>query len=193
MAGQEIELKWALTEDAWHRLGRALRARLGPPRRLDQRNRFFDSADLRLRRAGLNLRLRDENGRTLLTCKRRVSQIGGLHHHEEWESWLDDPPPGVPEAARLPVPPIILATLADAPLVTMGGFANQRDEFHHGDELLCLDRTDFGVRIDHELEIETSTPDATAEHWSAQLATWGIAYAPQPSTKFARMLQLSQS
>jgi len=193
MAHQEIELKWALDEPAWRRLGGELRALLGDPRVLSQRNRFYDSADLRLRRLGLNLRLRDENGRVLLTCKRRVARDGGLHHHEEWESWLDPAPLGVPDPAALPLPPQVVDALAGAALVATGGFANQRDEFHHGDELLCLDRTDFGVRIDYELEIETNAPAATAATWSARLDAWRIPFTPQPLTKFARLLQLAQT
>ena len=190
MPHQEIELKWALDEAAWRQLGHKLRALLGAPRVLPQHNRFYDSADLRLRRAGLNLRLRDEGGRVLLTCKRRVARDGGLHHHEEWESWLDPAPVGIPDPATLPLPAHVVDALADAPLIAIGGFANQRDEFDHGDELLCLDRTDFSLRIDHELEIETADPTTTAATWSRRLEQWNIAYAPQPLTKFARLLAL---
>ena len=190
MPHQEIELKWALDKAAWRRLGRELRTLLGTPRVLAQHNRFYDSADLRLRRAGLNLRLRDESGRVLLTCKRRVARDGGLHHHEEWESWLDPAPVGIPDPATLPLPAHVVDALADAPLIAIGGFANQRDEFDHGDELLCLDRTDFNLRIDHELEIETADPTTTAATWSRRLEQWNIAYAPQPLTKFARLLAL---
>ena len=190
MPHQEIELKWALDKAAWRRLGRELRTLLGTPRVLAQHNRFYDSADLRLRRAGLNLRLRDESGRVLLTCKRRVARDGGLHHHEEWESWLDRAPVGIPDPATLPLPAHVVDALADAPLIAIGGFANQRDEFDHGDELLCLDRTDFNLRIDHELEIETADPTTTAATWSRRLEQWNIAYAPQPLTKFARLLAL---
>jgi len=190
MPHQEIELKWALDEAAWRRLGSELRTLLGAPRVLAQHNRFYDSADLRLRRAGLNLRLRDEDGRVLLTCKRRVARDGGLHHHEEWESWLDPVPATIPDPASLPLPAHVADALAGAPLIAIGSFANQRDEFDHRDELLCLDRTDFSVRIDHELEIETSDPTATAATWSRRLDQWNIAYVPQPLTKFARLLAL---
>ena len=190
MPHQEIELKWALDEAAWRRLGHELRTLLGAPRVLAQHNRFYDSADLRLRRAGLNLRLRDESGRVLLTCKRRVARDGGLHHHEEWESWLDPAPMGIPDPATLPLPAHVVDALADAPLIAIGDFANLRNEFDHGDELLCLDRTDFNLRIDHELEIETVEPTTTAATWSRRLEQWNIAYAPQPLTKFARLLAL---
>lgn len=196
-AHQEIELKWALDEGAWRALGLRLRAHLGPGRLLAQRNRFFDTADLRLRRALLNLRLREQDGRVLMTCKRRVARDGGLHHHEEWEAWLPAElatavhAGTVPDAAALPLPDPVRTALADAPLVATGWFANLREEFHHGDELLCLDRTDFGVRIDYELEIETATPEATAARWAERLRAWGIAWEPRGITKFARMLEIT--
>lgn len=191
-AHQEIELKWAL-DDAGHRLlGRALARELGPPARLEQRNRFYDSADRRLRRAGLNLRLREENGRLLLTCKRRVAQEDGLHHHEEWEQWLDGAPGEPPALRSLPVPEPWIAALAEAPLELVGGFANTRDEFRAAGDLLCLDRTDFlGRRVDYELEIETADADASRARWTAKLKEWGVSWRPQPLTKFARMLELS--
>ncbi|MBA3938574.1 MAG: CYTH domain-containing protein, partial [Planctomycetes bacterium] len=65
----EVELKWALTPDGHARLANALPALLGAARLLVQENRFFDSADLRLRRARMNLRLRRENDQLQLTCK----------------------------------------------------------------------------------------------------------------------------
>jgi uncharacterized protein YjbK len=196
----EVELKWALDADGHARLGAALAAELGPPHLLEQRNRFLDSADLRLRRAGLNLRLRRENGRLLMTCKRRVADpaggAGDLHRHDEWEEWLDpvlwDAPPAAC-AAQLQLPEPHRTALAGAALVDLGGFANARAEFHARragvDDLLCLDRTDFnGRRTDHELEIETADPAGAAAHWAGRLAAWGIAWRAESRTKFARFL-----
>jgi uncharacterized protein YjbK len=190
-AHQEIELKWALDADGHRRLDGLLAAELGPPQRLEQRNRFYDSPDRRLRAAGLNLRLREENGRLLLTCKRRVAEGDGLHHHEEWERWLETPPDEPPRAADLPLPEAWRVALAGSRLEAVGGFANLRHEFHAAGELLCLDRTDFmGRRTDHELEIETTDASASAARWRARLAAWGVPWRPQPLTKFARMLEL---
>lgn len=198
----EIELKWALDADGHARLLTALTAELGPPRLLEQRNRFLDSADLRLRHAGLNLRLRQEDGRLLMTCKRRADATtgdGGLHRHDEWEEWLDpalsaaDP---ATLASRLPLPAPHRDALGGAALVDLGGFANRRAEFHArrgaADDLLCLDRTDFnGRRTDHELEIETADPAGAATHWGRRLADWNIAWHPEARTKFARFLVLA--
>lgn len=193
-AHQEVELKWALDRDGYRRLGECLQREAGPPVRLQQCNRFYDSTDRRLRAAGLNLRLREENGRLLLTCKRRVAQGSGLHHHEEWESPLDplllsDPP----ALATLPLPTAWRSALGDAPLELVGGFSNTRDEFRIGSDLLCLDRSEFpGSRIDYELEIETMDPAVSGKRWAEVLQAWKIPWTPQPLTKFARLLATSQ-
>lgn len=186
----EIELKWAVDEAGHAALERCIAGQLGPPARLEQRNRFYDSADGRLRAARRSVRLRNENGRVVLTCKAKgtVDQVG-THRHDEWErelpaaAWDDpEPPAGLPEAWT--------AALAGAPLGVLGGFANLRLEWHDGPHLLCLDRTDLGGRIDHELEIETPQPEVAHRRWAALLAGWGIAWTPQPLTKLQRWAEL---
>lgn len=197
----EIELKWALAADGHRVLKRELAQVLGPPRILQQDNRFFDTADRRLRRALLNLRLRRENQDLVMTCKGRGG-IGatGEHCHTEWEERIDpalwsEVVCGRVDAARLPLPEVVRRTLGDGALQALGGFTNERLEFHHADEspaLLCLDRTDFlGRRTDHELEIETAAPERHAAYWRERLRTWGVDFEPQPHTKFARFLALS--
>ncbi len=189
----EIELKWALTPEAHAALAGHLAAELGPAHVLRQENRFFDSADLRLRAQRMNLRLRLENDRLLMTCKQKIAHPGEAFRHQEWEVWLDPalwPRIGEPGlAALLPLPDHVRESLGGAALTALGGFANLRHEFHHRDELLCLDRTDFGHRVDHELEIETPTPEATSRTWGERLKVWGIPYSLQPTTKFARYLE----
>jgi len=193
-AHTEIELKWALDGQGYGLLSERLGQELGPAVGLEQENRFFDSSDLRLRAAGLNVRLRREADQVLLTCKRRLPSVGGAHCHEEWERWLD---PGIwtslagPDlAGRLSLPGHILAALDGAALHALGGFANWRLEFRTGQELLCLDRTDFRLRVDFELEIETAEPAGSARHWGERLRHWGVAYRDEPVSKFARFLAL---
>ena len=194
---EEIELKWAVDAAGHAALGRHLAQALGSPRILAQENRFFDTKDRRLRHARMNLRFRHENGRLLLTCKRKTQDTAaGLAHHQEWEEWID---PALWEApperwqATLPLPDAVRAAIAGQPLEALGGFRNHRREFRHRrgpvDELLCLDETAFAHHTDHELEIETADPGGTLAHWRAALATWGIPWRPQPLTKFARYLR----
>jgi uncharacterized protein YjbK len=179
----EVELKWALDADAHARLA----GLLAPVQVLEQDNRFYDSADRRLLRAGLNVRVRRENGRIVLTCKRRLpADASGAVRHEEHEQAIADD-------RELPLPPAWREALAGAPLACLGGFANRRLEHHDGRHLLCLDRTDFGCRVDHELEIETDEPQAAHVRWAERLRGWGIAWTPQPRTKFARFLALTSA
>jgi uncharacterized protein YjbK len=137
----EVEVKYQLTAPAHADLARHLRELLGEPRRLEQENRFFDTADLRLRRQGLNLRLRREGGRVLLTCKAaRRGSTPSLHQHDEWEAWIDPvwfdhlglPSAGLPSAGLPPLPPLPprwLAALDECRVHLHGGFANTRLEF----------------------------------------------------------------
>lgn len=188
---QEVELKWALTAEGHDRLAVHLAETLGQARLLEQDNRFFDSADLRLRRAACNVRLRNENGRLLLTCKRKAAAIAGAHHHDEWERWLDGWSLDrlVPGALAPLLPEPVRQVLDGAALVPQGGFANHRLEFHDRNDLLCLDRTTLpGGRIDHELEVETADPLMATKRWAGFLAAWGITHDHQPLTKFARFL-----
>ena len=201
---QEIELKWALTPAGHEHLSSRLPADLGPGQVLDQDNCFFDTVDRRLRQARMNLRLRHENGRVILTCKRKpqsgLSLVAGLAHHDEWEQELPDElvagsaNPDHRWSAALPLPKPIRAALGGQDVRAIGGFRNLRLAFQverHGlQELVCLDRTDFGTRIDYELEIETVDPSATRRHWLARFAQWGIAAEPQETTKFARFIAL---
>lgn len=187
----EIELKWALSAEAHAGLAQRLDGLLGKPQVLAQDNRFFDSADGRLRAARRSVRLRRENQRIILTCKAKGSVDAlGTHRHDEWERELPAAawellPSGLPEAWQ--------ASLAGAPLVALGGFTNQRLEWHDGPHLLCLDRSDFGPRLDHELEIETPEPQAAHRRWSALLASWDLAWTPQPLTKLQRWFELARS
>lgn len=194
MNGIESELKWALDADGHARLGERLAAAYGPPRLLEQRNRFLDSADRRLRRAGCNLRLRAEAGRTLLTVKGRLGEADadGLHRHSEWERSLAAAAFAAAPAEILAweLPAGIAAALAGAALEDLGGFANCRLEWRVDADLLCLDATDYGVRTDYELEIETEDPAAVAT-WGARLRAWDVAWRVQTLTKFARFIALA--
>jgi uncharacterized protein YjbK len=197
----EVELKWSLSGPEHALLAGRLQALLGPPRLLEQDNRFFDSADGRLRQGQLNLRLRRENQELLMTCKRRAGAADalGTHRHDEWEQWLEPAlwqriaEPGVELARLLPLPPPLRQALGGAALLPLGGFANLRQEFRGvrpgGSDLLCLDRTTFpAARVDYELEIETAEPVAASAHWRSILASWGITPPTQGETKFARYL-----
>ncbi len=199
----ETELKWALTIEGHRTLQRRLPEALGAGEALRQENRFFDTPARALRQAGMNLRLRQENDRLVMTCKRRLpGNRPGLSQHEEWEEDVDlalldqAPQRGAVPAGwleRLPLPPPVREALHQQAVEALGGFRNQRLEFAAGDELVCLDATDYLVRIDHELEVETGNVARSTEHWTRQLAEWSVPWIPQPMTKFARFLALVET
>jgi uncharacterized protein YjbK len=199
-AHQEIEIKWWLDQDGHAMLDRRLAERLGPARILRQANRFFDTIDGHLRAHRMSLRLRMENERLIVTCKRRVRPASEIyHHHDEWEHEIDPAlwsqlPEDAPfAAARFPVPPAAADLVGTTDLAQIGAFTNQRHEFRNDDDLLCLDRTDFGVRIDHELEIETPHPEESHARWALILDGWGVRWNPQPKTKLSRLLEIRAS
>jgi uncharacterized protein YjbK len=191
----ETELKWSLSPAAYRRLRLRLGELLGKPKILRQVNRFFDCRDGRLLRHGLNVRLRRENGRLLLTCKRRAALKPPLFRHDEWEEWLDPAlwrrldRPGTDLNGLVKLPAPVRELVGKSALLSIGGFANHRLEYAARPDLLCLDRTDFSeARRDHELEVETPAPKTATARWGAHLLTWGVEFSPQPQTKFARFL-----
>jgi uncharacterized protein YjbK len=185
----EIELKWALEPAGHAALRERIAALLGPATILEQENRFFDTADHRLRQARRSVRVRRENQRIVLTCKAKGTvDADGTHRHDEWERELDGQNWTDLGATPLPIPEPWAGIIAGHPLACLGGFANHRLEWHDGPHLLCLDRSDFGSRIDHELEIETPQPAAALVRWRGLLGDWGIVWRPQPVTKLQRWL-----
>lgn len=199
----ELELKWALTAAEHARVTGLLTDTYGRPHLLAQHNCFFDSADRRLRQLRMNVRIRQENQRFILTCKHQATltqTADGLSSHQEWE---DELPPGLiagmsqPDAtwsAALPLPAPIRQALVGGSLQALGGFHNQRLEWQTrrgpASEVLCLDDTTFGERHDYELEIETNDPQASAAHWRTVFAGWQVPVVVQPLTKFARYLAM---
>jgi uncharacterized protein YjbK len=193
--GLERELKCRLDAAAHGQLAAALLAAFGPPRHLAQRNRFYDTAEQHLRRAGCSLRLRHEAGRAVATCKVYGGvAAGGLHtamehdlpvHTVAW-AFLESAPDCDP-ATCLPIPAPALAAAAGAPLRLLGGFDNLRLEWRRPGELVCLDATDLGRgRTDYEIEIETEDPATSEPAWRARLASLGLTWEAQPLTKLGR-------
>jgi uncharacterized protein YjbK len=189
----EVELKWMLTPSAHQICADRISQTLGPPRILNQENRFYDTNDGHLLRAQVNLRLRCENGSWIVTCKQRVHAADGLHHHQEWEQALDitgDDP--LPDALRAPLPSVVRDALAGQTPRCLGGFTNQRLAWEEQGDHLCLDTTTFQHRTDHELEVETRDPERCRQQWDLRFSTWEIEAQPSLTTKFARFRETIQ-
>lgn len=189
-AHQEVELKWLLEPAGHLRLGTEITALLGSPRRLQQQNRFYDTADRRLFAAGVNLRLRCENGQWIVTCKQRVAAQDGLHHHQEWEQHLGEHADPLSVALAGSLPAVVRTALAGAVPACLGGFDNMRLAWNEGSEEIALDETRFAGRTDYELEVETTDVVDCRRRWDQRCTAWGVATEPATTTKFARFLAL---
>jgi hypothetical protein len=123
-------------------------------------------------------------------------QGDGIHRQQETEAWLDPSlwagiDDGSLAAEALPLPAVVIEAARGQPLVSLGGFGNQRLGFtgENGDEI-CLDRTRFpGDRVDFELEVECADPAEAHPRWLKQLADWNIGVRPQGQTKLHRYLE----
>jgi uncharacterized protein YjbK len=198
-AHREIEMKWALSAEAYRALRQRLTQHIGPGQLLQQSNHFYDTTDLRLRRAQCNVRLRRENGRWQCTCKQKHERgPAGAHQHDEWEHWLAWERADAPQqltARDIPLPPHFQELIGADALQYHGGFSNERWAFAYTQApngLLCLDKTTYSAeRIDYELEIETTLPAESHSYWAEQLTRWQIEFTQQPSTKFARFVKMA--
>ena len=169
--GDEIELKYAVDDAAalcrvkTHLLERCRGVDRGAARQL---NHFFDSADRRLRHAGVTLRLRDEDGRFFLTAKGPTAKeprrkVAALAARAETEGEISteqaallraDPARVLPTIARLGPGGEALAraakrALGEARLLHVGGFENRRE------------RVDFSILVENQdltltAELDTS-------------------------------------
>ena len=179
-----------------------------------QRNHYFDTPDATLSEAGCGLRLRLEDDAWALTAKGPGDEEDdGLSNRAEEECAID------PElAARVltgeacPLRALeahapssrllerMLAARADAELVQVGAFNNQRTRLGplsidlDGEPRALVfefDRTTFpGGRIDTELEVEVPAPDveAAGRALRALFERAGVAWCPA-TTKAARFAQ----
>jgi inorganic triphosphatase YgiF len=81
---EEIELKLELTPDAADRI-EAAGLFSGDPARAELRSIYFDTADHRLAKAGLSLRIRRSGGKRIQTIKAGRGGATGLFARSEWE------------------------------------------------------------------------------------------------------------
>ena len=172
----ETEFKFGVADaSAFAALCTALDLAPDAGRTARQVNHFFDGAGMELRRAGIALRLREEDGSWRLTVKgaEQPSGDGVLTERMEIELAVD---PAVARdllsGARSPrevlagseagrrAEVLLRGTLGDAPVAPVGSFENERRRLPEvtlaGQPLVFeLDRTRFDAdHVDHEIEVE---------------------------------------
>jgi CHAD domain-containing protein len=199
----EIELKYAVADRTiGERLLNAdtlagFRA-VGAPRPTQHEDRYIDSADGAMARAGYAARLRTASSGTVVTVKSIEESEGSLHRREE----LEGPADRTPEAAGWPASAarsLILELCGDAPLVelvTIRQFRRKRDLELPNDEAaveLSLDEVDVVSRgrvverfLELELELTRGSVAALAPLQALLDGHHGL--SPAPGSKLTRAL-----
>ena len=199
----EIELKYAVADKTiGERLLNAetlagFRA-IDAPRPTQHEDRYIDSADGALARAGFAARLRTASNGTLISVKALAGGDGALHRREELEGPADRTSDvnGWPSSAARS---LILELCGDAPLVelvTVRQFRRRRDlELPTGDTTveLSLDEVDVVARgrvverfLELELELKRGSVADLAPLQALLDGHHGL--TPSPGSKFERAL-----
>lgn len=204
----EAELKfWAADERPLEVLAAAPAlgpATLGPPRTVEERDRYLDTADLRLSAARWACRLRTREGRTIVSLKGPAEHAPGdlLHRRREVEGPADvspEPSAWPPSAAR----ELLLQMTRGGALSERFSLEQQRTERSvsldgRGAGTLSLDRVRMlhtGLEIGRlavvELELDAGALEGgldPAELAAALTAVPGL--IADPTSKFERALAL---
>jgi inorganic triphosphatase YgiF len=181
-----------------------IRERLGeiclePPKVLEQRNFYFDTADLRLAGAGAMLRLRSEGagGGKILTYKNGPPPEDGVFRAQEYETPLSErharrilEQPSQIYQYRLPPVEKLEEDFGLLPLELIGELRNERRRCVLEGFTVELDRMSFaGGGEAYELEIETADPAAVRRWCEDLLAELGVEWKYSDCTKFERLLR----
>lgn len=191
----ERELKLKLPDRvAYDRLAEALGLEV---RREHQVNCFLDTVNRDVQRSGKSvLRVREQEGQSIVTFKLGRSQREGYFQAEEIESEVSAELAALLRRGELPVEALELAPFrrlvevfgAQERLVPQGSMRNLRRVFPliEQDEVE-LDETTFpDGSVDFEVEVETSQPGKVLQ----ALAVLGFGdLEPQEKTKYARFLE----
>lgn len=204
----EVEAKFraadAATLEALAAAERLGRARLGPATTFDEVDRYLDTADGRLARAGWACRLRDRGSGLVASLKGPAAESGrpGVHRRPELEgpaSASTDPATWPPSDAR----DALLRLSGDAPLAERLRLVQRRteravtlDERRIGTLSLDVVRAARGASAPvseawHVVELELAVDDAASvealDGLAAELARWPGLVA-DPRTKLAHAL-----
>ena len=192
----ERELKFRIAEeerpDEIRRVLERAGFRLEPSGALTHEDRYLDTEDWLLYRAGLTLRLRREGSELMLQAKTVAREGGGTLERVEWSQPAaeGDPPwnripPGEVAGLLEPLAPFHLASR----LRVRASVSSEREIFRwsRADEVLgsvSLDRLDDYREL--ELELEEGAPDALGDARAAIEGSLGV--HPTEETKLDRAL-----
>jgi uncharacterized protein YjbK len=173
-----------------------LQDRLGEPEEIKRQvNHYYDTAHGDLLQRSQCLRLREENGRFILTLKRGRGWKNGYLDADEFELILPrrihDPESFDPRRWDSSLARLLEAAIGSAPLVWVGAVRNTRWVYPLPNGMrLELDATVFpGERIEYELEAEWHDEEEVREAVTRLLDSSGVGWVPQTKTKHQRFLE----
>ncbi len=196
----ENELKFGLLPEHFHKLRRRAK---GPGRK--QINAYFEAPGNTLKKRGIGLRIRLEDGkRAFLTVKAPSGEKHkrGWHQRQEWESALP-----VSKAKALMAGRLEWASLKAAPISALrkifpgldfkslrplGQLKTDRFDLRIGAWLCELDRWSVGSHRFYELELETDHLAVAEKEVRRYLRELSIPVRPRSTTKLAILFKLQK-
>jgi inorganic triphosphatase YgiF len=158
----EVELKFMLNGESVEKLASSALFPPGECRRREVVSTYFDTADFRIRRNNLSLRLRSVDGRYTQTVKANNAGDTGLFERDEWNRNVDDGEG--PSMESLEETPII--DLLDA-----GGDAKLRPMF-----VMEIERLSRCVEYDRENSVEMALDRGVVRTGERELAIYEIEF-----------------
>lgn len=175
----EIEFKTLLSPEDYHRLKESF---FNDAILHDQKNRYFDTINKDLYDRRMTARIRTVNQRSLFTLKQIDPDNQVIEHEiEDQKLQIDDPRiMNLLETLNIPITIIEISRSHTQRLIIV----DDAGEW-------CLDRTDFGHRVDYELEYELINDKLDSQsgldRFTNFLEAFDIHYQPGQS-KFQRSL-----
>lgn len=197
----EQEFKWTADRAAYDRLCAALSCRAETT--TEMRATYYDTPDRTLRARKIGLRLRQENGVSVCCMKKRGGErtADGLHAHAEYECPASSIEEGLSTLPAQGADPVLCAELAHAGLIPIcrtsfrrlarladGGAFTAELAFDQGTLASGGRETPFS-----EIELELKSGDAAAFRAFGESLARMHGLMPQPLSKLARALQLSET
>ena len=169
------------------------------PHEIEMFSTYFDTAENALGNARSSVRIRTENGVSVITLKCALSSDGALARRGEWEVHADSVNSAIPELLEKGAPENLLSIIEKAELFPIAQFAFTRKTvpLSHPDfsAHLCVDDgylSNDGVKKQslHELELELISGDETSLRAMGEALCKLFSLSPEPASKLTRARNL---
>ena len=181
----EIEAKALITQDEYRKI-----VKVFPEcRRYSQTNYYIDNDERILAKEGIALRIREKNGKYVLTLKTPLSQ-GLLEKNESideeaFKAFLEKGEfPNVDEVRFLTMLDIDVSSLK-----ILTSLTTDRVDVNYKDGLLSIDRNFYSGKTDYEIEFEYNSMDAAERILGDLLREHGIPFHINKTPKVRRALK----